>query len=184
VLVAVITSRSQLPQRDSEKGKEEKMFTKFICGLVSLGSFGFLLLGADSFYVGTWKLNVAKSKFAKGHEVRDMTVVITVEGDTATVTVNGTGGFMGAGKPVSVKYTVPTAGGPLTYIEGAPPAGISDVMKYIDERTDDITSTMNGKQIFMEHVVVSADRKTMIVRESGVDEKGQPYKAVAAYDRQ
>ena len=157
---------------------------KLVCGVVALGSFGFLLLSADSFYIGTWKLNVAKSKFAKGHEAADMTVVVTIKSDTATVTVKGTGGFMGAGKPVSIKYTVPAMGGPLTYLEGAPPAGIKDALKFIDERHSDTISTMDGKQIFIEHVVVSADRKTMIVRESGVDEKGLPFKAVEAYDRQ
>jgi hypothetical protein len=43
---------------------------------------------------------------------------------------------------------------------------------------------MNGKHIFMEHIEVSADHKTMTVRQSAVDEKGQPFKAVEVYDRQ
>ena len=120
------------------------MLKKFICGLVALGSFGFLLLGADDAFVGTWKINVAKSKFAKGHEAKDMTLVVAVEGDTATVTLNGK---VGDGQTLSFKYTVPTAGGPINYTEGAPPAGITDALKNIDDRTVEFTSTMNGKQI-------------------------------------
>ena len=157
------------------------MVKKFICGLVALSSFGFLLLGADEVFVGTWKINVAKSKFAKGHEAKNMTLVIAAEGDTATVALNGT---LSGGQTISIKYTVPTAGGPINYTEGAPPAGMVDTLKNIDDRTVEFTSTMNGKVILTQHIVASADHKTMIIRESGVDEKGQAFKGVYHYDRQ
>ncbi|HEY3936735.1 MAG TPA: hypothetical protein VGL97_04865 [Bryobacteraceae bacterium] len=156
------------------------MLKKLICGLVAL-SFGFSLLGADEAFVGTWKMNVAKSKFAKDHEAKEMTLVVAVEGDTAAVTINGT---VGDGQTLSIKYTVPTAGGTINYTEGAPPAGTTDALKNIDDRTVEFTSTMNGNQILKQHIVVSADHKTMIIRESGVDEKGQAFKSVYVYDRQ
>jgi hypothetical protein len=162
-----------------------KMIKKFICGLVALGSFGFLLHAADDASVGTWKLNEAKSKFAKGQEEKDYTIVVTVAGDTRTVSVNGIGGFYGPGKPMSFKFTVPLAGGPLNYSENPPPAGLTDVMKKIDDRTSDIISTMNGKQIAMEHIVISPDNKTMVIKVSGVDSQtGQAFKNVEVYDRQ
>jgi hypothetical protein len=160
------------------------MVKKFICGLVALGSFGFLLLGADNAFVGTWKLNVAKSKFAKGQEATDATIVVSVEGDTTTVTTNSTGGFFGPGKQFSSKFTVPTAGGPLNYTEGPPPAGITDTLKSINNRTDDFISTENGKEVLKTHVVVSANHKTMIITRSGVDDKGVAFTSIEAYDRQ
>ena len=45
------------------------MTKTFASGLLVLGSFGFGLLGAEGPFAGTWKLNVAKSKFAKGREI-------------------------------------------------------------------------------------------------------------------
>jgi hypothetical protein len=159
------------------------MVKRFICGLVALGSFGFFLLGADNAFVGTWKLNVAKSKFAKGQEATDATMVVSVEGDTTTVTTNGTGGFLGPGKHSS-KFTVPTAGGPLNYTEGPPPAGIADTLKSINNRTDDIISTQNGKEVLKTHVVVSANHKTMIITLSGADDTGVAFTSIEAYDRQ
>lgn len=85
-----------------------------------------------------------------------MTLVVAIEGDTATVTLNGT---VGDGQTISFKYTVPTTGGPVNYTEGAPPAGITDALKNIDDRTVEFTSTMNGKQILKQHIVAGADHR-------------------------
>ena len=160
------------------------MLKKSICAMVALGFLGFLLLGgnADDPFVGTWKLNLDKSKSnTKFHEVKNMTLVIAVEGETTSVRLKGTDPN---NQPISVKYTVPSAGGPLNYTEGAPPAGITEMAKEINNRTVDITSTMNGKVVGKQHVVVSPDYKTMIVQESGLDDKGQPYKSRLVYERQ
>lgn len=174
------------PQRDAEKA-ETKMSKRIISGLVALG-FGCLLFGADNAFVGTWKLNVAKSsaiQFANGKlikkgELKDSTITVAVEGDTTTVREHGTV----SGQAVSLVFTVPTAGGPLNYTEGAPPAGITDTLKTIDNRTDEFISTMNGKVVLTTRAVVSANHKTMIIRTSGVDEKGTAFRTVEEYDRQ
>lgn len=159
------------------------MVKKLICGLV-LSSFG-LLLGADDAFVGTWKLNVAKSKFAKGMEGKDITIVVSVDGDTSTVTISGIGGvFVEPGKFTSSKLTVPTMGGPVTYSEGGPPAGITDVMKRVNDRTDDFISTQNGKQVLKTHAVVSANHKMLIITTSGMTDKGVPFTSIEAYDHQ
>ena len=157
------------------------MIKKFVCGLLVLSSFGFGLLGADDPFVGTWKLNVAKSKFAKGREVKESTVIIVRQGDNAMVTVNG---IDGAGKAISVKYTVPAAGGTENFAEGGPPAGMTVVANRVDDRTVDSTSTMNGKQVGTSHAVVSANGKTLTVTQNGVDEKGKAYTSMSVYNRQ
>jgi hypothetical protein len=166
-------------KRRSGTRKGTQMLRKMISGLVVLGSLGCSLLAADDAFVGTWKLNAAKSKATKGREAKDLTLVITKEGDTATVTLTGTI----SGQPISQKWTEPTAGGPLNFTEGAPPAGVSIVSKRVDDRTFDATGTMNGKQIMTQRTVVSADQKTMTFKESGTDDKG-PYKIMGVYDRQ
>jgi hypothetical protein len=162
------------------------MLKKFICGLM-LGSC--LLLGADSVLnmVGTWKLNEAKSKFAKGQEEKDYTIVVSAADKITTVSIKGMGGFYGPDKPMAFKFTVPVGGGPITYIENPPPPELDlhDVVKDIDDRTTEITSTMHGKPLSTERIVISPDHKTMVIKTSGVDQKtGQSFKNVEVYDRQ
>jgi hypothetical protein len=163
------------------------MLKKFVWGLVAIGSLGFSLFAAHAIEsaVGTWKLNEAKSKFAKGQEEKDYTIVITVADGTSTVSVSGMGGFYGPDKPMSFKFTTPVGGGPITYIENPPPPelGIADVVKDIDDHTTEITSTMHGKVVSTERIVFSP--KTMVIKTSGVDQKtGQAFKNVAVYERQ
>ncbi|MFN7999072.1 MAG: hypothetical protein U0Q18_35955 [Bryobacteraceae bacterium] len=162
--------------------------TAKITGWSATLAFGCLLFGADNAFVGTWKMNVAKSsaiqfdngKLVKKGELKDPVLTVTVEGDTITVRGHATTG----GQSASMAFTMPAAGGHLSYTEGAPPAGIADTMKTIDDRTEEIISTMNGKVVLNTRVAVSANHKTMTLTESGVDETGKPFKAVAVYDRQ
>lgn len=78
-------------------------------------SFTGTLLAADAF-TGTWKLNVAESKYSAGMAPKDVTVVIAEKGADMTVSATGTAGD---GKPMSVKYSMPLKGGPVSYTEGA-----------------------------------------------------------------
>jgi hypothetical protein len=89
-----------------------------------------------------------------------------------------------SGQPDSFLFTVPTAGGPLNYTKGAPPDGITDTWKWIDDRSEDIFSTQNGKQVLQTHVVISANQKLMTITTSGVDEKGKAFRTVSIYDHQ
>ena len=157
------------------------MIKKFAAGLLMLGSFAFGLFGADQPFAGTWKLNVAKSKFAKGHEYKDLTVNAKYEGDTAMVTAKG---MDGAGKAISVKYSVPVAGGPVTYTEGAPAAGATVVSKRVDAHTVEQTTTMDGKPVVSFRSVVSANGKTLSQTRTYLDKSGKSSKSVLVYDHQ
>ena len=157
------------------------MITKKLLGallmlICSIGS----LWAADPF-VGTWKLNVPKSKFAKGREVKELTLTTVEQGDNVMVTVIGTSG---EGKPVSVKYTVPAKGGSLNYTEGAPPAGTTVVAKRVDANTVDFTVTMNGKQVAIDHCVLSADGKTLTNNRNSIDASGNAAKWTEVFNRQ
>lgn len=132
-------------------------------------------------FVGTWKLNVAKSRFAKGHEIKELSLVIARDAENVTVTVNG---IDGAGKTISIKYSVPDAGGTLNYTEGAPPEGTTVVSKRIDDHTVDQTSTVNGKEVASVHSVLSATGRTLTQTRTDLDENGKYSKSVVVYDRQ
>jgi hypothetical protein len=164
------------------------MLKKLTCGLIAL-SFGFVLLGADNAFVGTWKWNMAKSsatqfapdgKLIQKTEMKDFMITVAVEGDTSTVHQHGTL----RGQSFSSAFTVPPAGGPLNYTEGGPPAGITDVLKTAGDLTDEFVSMENGKVVLTTRAVVSPNHKWMTITQSGVDEKGVAFKTVGVYDRQ
>ena len=155
------------------------MVKKLVLGLTLL-SFTGTLLAADAF-TGTWKLNVAKSKFAAGTEVKELTVVVAEQGANLAVTVTGTAGD---GKPISVKYTLPAKGGAVSYTEGTPASGATATTKRVNVSTIDGTSSLNGKEVGSTHTVVSADGKTLTRTVKGVDAQGKPFQNTEVYERQ
>jgi hypothetical protein len=155
------------------------MLKKPMLGLALVG-FTATLLAADAF-TGTWKLNVAKSKLTPGTEVKEITVVVAEEGANLAVAVKGTAGD---GTPISVKYTLPAKGGPVSYTEGAPPSGATATTKRVNATTIDSTSSLNGKEVGSTHTVVSADGKTLTRVVKGMDPQGKPYQNTEVYERQ
>ena len=144
----------------------------------SLGLVG-SLLAADPF-VGTFKLNLAKSKWPSSPP-KEFTAVLAYQGDDYLVTGTGTDA---AGKPIAVKYTFPKKGGPVAYTEGGPPSGTSATVKKTDDYTLDSTTTRDGKVIQTAHTVVSKDGKTLTHTVKGTDAQGNPFEHVEVYDRQ
>jgi hypothetical protein len=155
------------------------MRKKLMLGLALVG-FTATVLAADAF-TGTWKLNVAKSKLTPGTEVKEITVVVAEEGANLSVAVKGTAGD---GTPISVKYTLPAKGGPVSYTEGAPPSGATATTKRVNATTIDSTSSLNGKEVGSTHTVVSADGKTLTRVVKGMDPQGKPYQNTEVYERQ
>ena len=91
--------------------------TLLVCFLAFLPLAG-SLQAADPF-VGSWKLNVAKSKPAPaqpGMAVKEQTIVIQETGKRYETTVKGT---LENGSAMSVRFSGPVKGGPTTYSEGA-----------------------------------------------------------------
>ena len=161
-----------------------------ISGLVTLGfvGIGSPLFGADSAFVGKWKVNLAKSsaiqwddgKLIKKSEITDSTITVAVAGDTTTVHGSGTT----SGQSGSFAFTVPTAGGPVNYTESGPPPGITDTMKVLDPLTSDYISTQNGKVVLTTRAAVSKNHKSMTLTRTGADEKGKAFKTVEVFDLQ
>jgi len=155
------------------------MIKRLVLGLMVLGVVG-TLSAADAF-VGTWKLNVAKSKFTPGMEPKVVSVAVVEKGADYGVTVTGTDP---TGKPISVKYSFPMKGGAVTYTEGAPPSGATAVTKRVNATTIDSTSTLNGKEVGSTHTTLSADGKTLTRVVKNVDDKGKPFTNTELYERQ
>src|SRR5215469_5647053 len=86
-------------------------------------AFAGALIAADPF-VGTWKLNAARSTYKTGMPPKEQTVTFSEEGSDLDVVVKGTSSD---GQTISTHFTVPTAGGSGKIIE-SPYEGVSAKM--------------------------------------------------------
>ena len=111
---------------------------------------------ADSF-MGTWKLNEAKSKIAAGSP-KNTAVVYEAAGDNVKVTVDGTDGD---GKPLHNEWTGKYDGKDYPVV-GDP---TSDMRSYrrINSRTLSLTGKKGNKVVLTGRITVSADGKTRTV---------------------
>ena len=89
--------------------------------VAALCIFSAVLVAADNPYLGTWKLNVAKSKGTPGTMEKEATVVFATDGNGIKRTVTG---IDADGSPINLSATIPWDGmdhqvdGPA----GTPPA--------------------------------------------------------------
>jgi hypothetical protein len=137
-----------------------------------------LLLAQNSPFVGTWKLNPAKSKFTSGAPAKEETATIQMVGDQDQVTVNGTAAD---GSPISMKYEVPEKGGAGKFLTG-PYDAVSG--KMIDDNTRELSYMKSGKEMVHLHSVVSKDGKTMRITVKGTNTQGEPVSGVAVWEKQ
>ncbi len=132
---------------------------------------------ADGF-MGTWKLNEAKSKLAPGTG-KNNTVVYEAAGDDVKVTVDGTDAD---GKPTHNEWTGKFDG--KDYPVTGDPSSDARSYKKIDDHTLELAVKKGGKVTISGRVVLSADGKTRTVTVSGTDAKGNKYSSTAVYDKQ
>ncbi len=152
---------------------------KLLVLLSALGLAG-ALYAADSFS-GTWKLNVAKSKYESGPAPKETTVTVQESKGMTDVTVTGTDG---SGKPIATHMTHPTDGGPVKFLEGGPTDGSTESIKQVNATTRDIAVMQGGKAVSTEHITLSADGKTMRIVAKGTLPTGKTFTDVEVFDRQ
>jgi hypothetical protein len=150
--------------------------------IVTIALFSALVLGATAAAAdpvdGSWKLNVAKSKFS-GTPPKSGTRVYTPGPDGETLDQKTVGGD---GSEAHMHVTLAFDGKPHK-ITGNPNAD-SGVGKSIDERTSEFTLSKDGKVTGTVHRVVSADGKTLTVHNKGTGADGNPYDDTLVYDKQ
>jgi hypothetical protein len=134
-------------------------------------------LAADGF-IGTWKLNEAKSKFGPG-AAKNTTVVYEAAGDDVKVTVEGTDTD---GKPTHNEWTGKFDGKDYPVTGDAS----SDARSYkkVNDHTLEFAGKKGDKVTISGRIVLSADGKTRTVTTSGTDAKGNKVSATAVYDKQ
>jgi hypothetical protein len=129
--------------------------------------------------IGTWKLNVAKSKYSPGPPPQSQTLKVEASGKGEKVTsevVNADG------TNTTTQYTANFDGkdSPLT---GSPIADMVS-LKRIDARTTERTDKKGGTVAQTIKRVVSADGKTMNVTVKGKNAQGQEVSNVVVFEKQ
>jgi hypothetical protein len=133
--------------------------------------------------LGSWKLNVAKSKFTPGPPIK---------GDTRSYEVNNEGWLLVTtetiqpdGRRTGVRFAAKFDGKPYPQIGRFAPTVTLITYEQVDKRTLKYTQyDSNGKVNSTNTRTVSADGKTMTIEQRSTDEKGRPTVNVELFERQ
>jgi len=131
--------------------------------------------------VGTWKLNVTKSKFDPGPGYKSLTRTVEAQGDGVKYSFEG---VAADGKPVAYGFSVKFDGkdNPIT---GSMPSGTDTISaKRLDSNHYVATQKKGGKDIGTSKVTVSKDGKVTTVDATGTTASGAKSHDVQVYDKQ
>jgi len=145
------------------------------CAMVLSSS---VALAGDN-WLGTWKLDVAKSKLSPGPAPKSLTLKFEATPDGIKFTGDG---VSADGKPTHSMFLSKFDGKDVPY-EGNPDADMAAPMK-IDDNSYSNTWKKGGKVTISAKVVVSADGKTLTITQTGTNAKGQAVNNTYVYDRQ
>jgi len=147
--------------------------------LALIASAGALRASDADPFVGTWKMNPAKSHYKVGTPPKEQIATITVSGGDMTVDVAA---VTAEGRKTRVFYTIPYDGGMGKMSETSPAYdGISG--KHIGPREREISRWKDGKAVFTARSVVSRDGKSMSTVSKGISPVGKPVDASLVYDK-
>ena len=136
------------------------------------------LWSAEEAFIGTWKLNLAKSNVV-GPVPRSRTMKIEPAGSGIKVTVDEIGA---QGKPNSRSYIANFDGKEVR--NPIPPDRDTIAWKRVDARTWETTSKQAGKVTATSKRVLSPDGKVFTLTTTSWNAKGQPVVAVMVYEKQ
>lgn len=131
-------------------------------------------------FVGTWKLNVAKSKYSPGPAPKATTSTYEAAGKGYKISVK-TEPASGAVQQWSYTTNLDGKDSPIT---GNNPNADTAAAKRLDANTLEVVNKKGGKVTTTQRNVVSADGKTRTVTTTGTDAQGQKINNVAVYEKQ
>ena len=154
-----------------------KVVTIVLAVLLAMLGVVVTVASADQ-HSGTWKLNVAKTKYSPGPAPQAMT--LKIESNETDYKLSGDG-TDGAGKPMHVEYSAKFDG---KEYPAKTPYGDTVSVKRIDASTIETTNKKAGKLTVTVTSVVSKDGKTRTSTFKGKDAEGHEVSHVAVYDKQ
>src|SRR5262245_46384178 len=129
-------------------------------------------------HIGTWVLNVAKSKYTPGPAPKEQTSVYAMAGQGIKVSTKA---VSADGKPTATEFTAMFDG------KDHPVTGNADydatMMKRVDSHTIEFTRKKAGKAVQTATSAVSKDGKTRTVTTTGTNAQGQKISNVAVFEK-
>jgi hypothetical protein len=129
--------------------------------------------------IGTWKLNLAKTKDSPGPPPRSQTLTYQAEGQGLRVSVD-TVDAQGNAAKASFALFFDGKSYPVTGL----PDWDASTYKQVNVSTTESTRTKGGNVVQTATRVVSADGKTLTITATGVDANGRQINNVDVYDKQ
>jgi hypothetical protein len=128
--------------------------------------------------IGTWVLNVTKSKYDPGPAPKSNTVTYAAAGQGLTLSSKGVNA---EGKPTAVHYTANFDG--KDYPVTGSPDYDAVVLKKTGISTWEATRKKGGAVVQTARYLVSPDGKTMTISASGTNAAGQKFNNVTVLDK-
>jgi hypothetical protein len=128
---------------------------------------------------GTWKMNLAKTKYTPGPTPQSETVTYESSGQGVAYTVKGVDTY---GEPTTSRGTIVYDG--KDYPVTGSPDYDTVATKRVDDFTGETTRRKAGKVVQTVTRVVSKDGKTLTLTTKGVNADGKTINNVAVYDKQ
>jgi hypothetical protein len=150
-----------------------------ILGIALVAGIATLSAQAADPRIGTWQLNVAKSKYSPGPAPKSQTLTIEASGKGEKVTSELTDA---AGARTTTVYTASYDGKDYP-ITGVPIADTVS-LKRVNARTSQRVDKKDGKIVQTFTRVVSADGKTMTVTIKGTNAQGKAVSNVVVFEKQ
>ena len=158
----------------------QRCFHGLLAGILVVAGSSLAWAQANDPQYGTWKLNLAKSKYSPGPAPKEATVTIEAAGPGRKVTVNG---VAADGTAVKWGYSGNFDGKEIRLTGNNPDADVV-ILKRISANAVRTTNKMAGKRTLVNGVSVSPDGKTLTVATTGVNAKGQTVKNTQVFDKQ
>ena len=148
-------------------------------GVVLGAGLGHVSAQASNPRLGTWKLNVEKSKYTPGPAPKSATMKIEASGQGETAITEGVNA---EGAATKVEYTAQFDGKdyPLTGSQTADKTSL----KRIDARTTERTNKKGETVVGTITQVLSEDGKTMTATTTGTNAQGQAMNNVTVWEKQ
>jgi peroxiredoxin len=136
-------------------------------------------------WVGTWKLNPAKSRLQSplAADIKEA-LVLYRETDPDTLELTAIQVHKDGSKVVGWKSTVPKSGGVQSFLKGAPDKNVSVVKTVMDSHKQCLTFLQNGKQFDRVILTLSKDEKTYTYATKYKDAEGQLQEQIEVYEKQ
>ena len=155
----------------------KRMFTVFAILFLTLTAAGLALAQSDPF-VGTWKLDVAKSKYDPGPAPKSQTRTWGADGK---VSVEGIGA---TGKPMSYGYPIMSDGKDYPPTGAIPNKADTISTKRIAPNTIEADFMRGGKHAESTKFAVSKDGKMLTINAKGTNPDGSAFNNVTVWEKQ